>query len=306
MLQQTRMEVVLPYFQRFMARFPDLASLAAASSDEVMTLWSGLGYYRRAAMLQRGVRYVAEELGGVIPHEVPELLQIPGVGPYTAGAIASIAFDRPAAIVDGNVTRVLARLEAMEEESGSGTLRSKLWDEAKLLVDAAESPRMLNQSLMELGALICTPLHPSCLLCPVQTLCEARRGGVEQELPKPKRKRAVEQLEIALFVVCDAKGRVLLQREHGELMNGMFHFPHGSDALLRDSSALFRSGEELGTFRHTITHRAITFRLVRAEAKNDALGDATEAVWIDPRGRLDVPHPSYVMKAMKLLRKVES
>ena len=287
MLQQTRMEVVLPYFARFVARFPDLASLARATDDDVTTAWSGLGYYRRAKMLRAGASAVMEDFGGVIPSRVEELRTIPGIGRYTAGAIASVAFDQHAPIVDGNVARVLSRLFAHEGDP---------WVLAEALVRASRSPRALNQGLMELGALICKPRNPACLVCPVHEACVARATGRIDELPPPKPKKATRELRIPLFVIRDRHGRVLMRRASGTLMDAMYHLPHGDTSLLAGEPFIAESCELLGSFRHTVTTRKIEFVVYAARVGRRPAGYE----WIAEVD--EVPHPSYVRKALGLDR----
>jgi len=285
MLQQTRMEVVLPYFARFIGRFPDVASLARAAADEVATAWSGLGYYRRAKMLRAGAVAVVTQFGGVIPSAVDELLTIPGIGRYTAGAIASIAFDQTAPIVDGNVARVLSRLFAHTGDA---------WPLAEEIVSASRSPRALNQSLMELGALICKPRNPTCLVCPLHDTCVARTTGRIDEFPPPKPKKATRELSIPLYLVHDRHGRVLMRRASGTLMNAMYHLPHGDTSLLDGEPFTTKSRKLLGTFRHTVTTRKIEFVVYRARAPRRPHGYE----WI--ANIEQVPHPSYVRKALAL------
>lgn len=289
MLQQTRMEVVLPYFERFLARFPSLATLAAATDDDVTAAWSGLGYYRRARMLRAGAAAVMDRFGGVVPRTVDELLTIPGIGRYTAGAIASIAFDDRAPIVDGNVARVVARVFGDDEDA---------WGRAEGLVQACKSPRMLNQGLMELGALICTPRNPSCLLCPLRNECVALATGRVDELPHPKEKKATRELRIALYLIRDRKGRVLMRRESGPLMSDLYHLPHGDTSLLTGQPLDPAHRQLLGTFRHTVTTRKIEFTVYTADAPR--VKDGYE--WIDLARLGEVPHPSYVKKALMLAR----
>lgn len=284
MAQQTRMDVVLDYFARFLRRFPTLRALARASDDDVTAAWSGLGYYRRARMLRDGARAVCEHFGGVIPSEVDELRTIPGIGRYTAGAIASIAFDEAAPIVDGNVARVLARLFSDE---------SQPWTHADALVRAAKSPRNLNQGLMEIGALLCKPHNPLCHACPLRDDCAAFATNRIGELPSKKPKPATRQLRIALYLVTDRRGRVLMRREAGPLMNAMFHLPHGDTSLLTGTPLTVARRERLGKFRHTVTNRRIEFEVFSAIAKR-----AAGFCWIDPAS--DFPHPSYVRKALRL------
>ena len=289
MLQQTRMEVVLPYFERFLARFPTIAALAAASDDDVTSAWSGLGYYRRARMLRAGALAVMERFSGNLPESVDDLLTIPGIGRYTAGAIASIAFDAPAPIVDGNVTRVVARLFGDDDDP---------WARAEALVQASESPRALNQALMELGALICTPRNPTCLICPLSKQCVALATGRVDDLPRPKEKKATRELNIALYVIRDRRGRVLMRRESGPLMNDLYHLPHSDTSLLTGEPLDATPRQLLGTFRHTVTIRKIEFTVYTADARG--LRGRKDYEWIDVSAMSEVPHPSYVTKALRL------
>ena len=289
MLQQTRMEVVLPYFERFLERFPTLASLAAATDDDVTAAWSGLGYYRRAKMLRAGAAAVMERFGGIIPRSVDELLTIPGIGRYTAGAIASVAFQQRAPIVDGNVTRVLSRVFAIEGD---------VWSYATSLVENCKSPRALNQGLMELGALVCKPRNPSCLLCPLQQTCIARATGRIDELPPPKAKKATRALRIPLYLVRDRRGRVLLWRASGPLMDAMYHLPHGDRSLFDTAPLEVTRNEVVGTFRHTVTTRRIEFVVYAATLRGRARRGYE---WIAPEEMSDLPHPSYVKKALRLV-----
>ena len=289
MLQQTRMEVVLPYFERFLARFPDLPSLARATDDEVMAAWSGLGYYRRAKMLRAGAADVVERFGGVVPSNVDDLMTITGIGRYTAGAIASIAFDQRAPIVDGNVARVLSRLFALDNDA---------WPHATSLVQNSRSPRALNQSLMEVGALICKPRNPACLLCPVRESCVARATRRVDDFPPPKPKKETRALRIPLYLVRDRRGRVLMHRVSGTLMDSMYHLPHGDTSLLDGAPLAATPGALLGTFRHTVTTRRIEFLLYEAEVRGRVKGFE----WIDIERMHEVPHPSYVRKALRLIQ----
>ena len=281
MLQQTRMEVVLPYFERFIGRFPTLESLARASEQDVMAAWSGLGYYRRARML-----HAAARVAGRLPQTVEELMALPGIGRYTAGAIASIAFNQRAPIVDGNVARVIARLFGSEDDA---------WPRAEALVNACKTPRDFNQGLMEIGALICTPRNPSCLVCPVSASC-ATRGD---DLPRPKEKKQTRALQIPIYLIVDRRGRVLMRREAGPLMNAMYHLPHGDTSLLSGDPLDVNRRDLLGSFRHTITTRRIEFSLYTAE-RRDRIRDSREYVWVDPADIAEVPHPSYVTKALRI------
>lgn len=298
MLQQTRMEVVLGYYERFMTRFPNVASLASASFDDVTAAWSGLGYYRRARMLRDGAVDVMTRFGGVIPTTVDELMTIAGIGRYTAGAIASIAHGQRAPIVDGNVARIVARLFAIEAPLASPALMREAWIRAEELVAVSKSPRDFNQGLMELGALVCTPRNPSCGRCPLRTHCVAFTSDRVDELPRPKAKLATRELRIPLYLVTDRTGRVLMRRESGQLMRGMFHLPHGDTTLLSGTPLDVVIGTTLGTFRHTVTNRRITFEVFAVARRPRARGG--EYAWIDPAALAAIPHPSYVRKALRL------
>jgi A/G-specific adenine glycosylase len=298
MAQQTRIDVVLAYFERFIERFPTLDALAAASDDDVTAAWSGLGYYRRARMLREGAVAVRERFGGRLPRTVKELQSIPGIGRYTAGAIASIAFHERAPIVDGNVARVLARLFAIDARQA--------WSRAESLVAASTSPRDFNQGLMEIGALICTPRNPSCHRCPLRNDCIALRTHRIDELPPPKAKPVTRHMTIALYVVTK-RGRVMMQREEGKLMRGMFHLPHGDTSLLTGKPLRAKNATLIGSFRHTVTNRRITFEVYQCSGARfgrrrprAAAATPSSANWVRPTDLPNIPHPSYVRKALQL------
>jgi len=300
MAQQTRLEVVVDYFPRFLQRFPTLAALAAAGEDDVVSAWSGLGYYRRARMLRLGARDVVARYGGKVPTTVDELLSIDGIGRYTAGAIASIAHQVKAPIVDGNIVRVIARLAALAPPLGSPALMKEAWLHAEKLVRACKRPRDFNQGLMEIGALLCKPRQPICGECPLSTHCRAYAAGRTAELPAPKEKIATCELRIPLYLVVDRRGRVLMRREHGPLMTSLFHLPHGDSSLLAGVPLEVSATEPLGTFRHTVTNRRITFELFAAR-RHDLVRDGDDGyAWIDLATLDRTPHPSYVAKALRM------
>jgi A/G-specific adenine glycosylase len=291
MLQQTRMEVVLGRYQKFLTRFPSIRSLASSTEEEVTAAWSGLGYYRRARMLREAAIAIVVRFGGKLPSDAATLMTIAGIGRYTAGAIASIAYDRRAPIVDGNIARIIARLYGIE------TLRAT-WDRADELVRAAASPRMFNQALMEIGALICKPKNPNCPQCPLRTQCFAFRQRAVDSFPRKAKRPATRKLRIPLYVVTDARGRILMRRESGKLMTGMFHLPHGNGLLFRGSRFASRASRRVGEFQHTVTNRRITFEVFIAV--RPATRDARPATWIHPHKLSEIPIPSYVRKALQL------
>jgi A/G-specific adenine glycosylase len=230
MCQQTRVDTATPYWERWMARFPTVGALAEAPLDDVLGLWAGLGYYGRARNLHRAARVVVADHAGELPRSADGLRAIPGIGRYTAGAIASIAYDEAAPVVDGNVARVLARVFALEDDVRSTAGQRALWQHAAELVPA-DAPGDFNQGLMELGATICTPAKPRCAMCPLAARCAARAAGRQDELPVvPRRKRADELprlRQIAAWIERD--GRVLLaQRPAGGLYGGLWELPQAA------------------------------------------------------------------------------
>jgi A/G-specific adenine glycosylase len=280
MLQQTRVETVIPYYERFLARFPDVEALADAPEDAVLAQWSGLGYYRRARLLQAGAREVVARYGGAVPGDREARLGLPGVGRYTAGAIGSIAFDRPEPIVDGNVARVLSRLRCIETPLGEARTESRLWDEAERLV-LGERPGALNQALMELGATVCTKGAPRCGECPIASACEARRRGEVDRLPIPKARKAPKRLELAAAVAVRGGREVFLVRGREALFGGLYSLPlaeRGDDgataarAALRACGATSGALSRRGHLEHVLSHRRLDVEVFRGDG-----GRATKA-----------------------------
>ena len=270
MLQQTRVETVIPYFARFIERFPTLGELATAHVDEVLALWSGLGYYSRARRLHAAAKEVVERHGGEFPRARSEAESLPGVGAYTAGAVLSIAYGLEEPLVDGNVQRVLARWFVVEGVVTKAGPRRELEGLAASLVDGVGDPASWNQALMELGATVCLPREPRCKGCPVRAECEGRARGVQSELPElPQRPKTVD-VELEIFLVQEG-GRVLLRkRGAGGRMAGLWELPtrelSSGSALLfpEDLEVALLGREEVGELRHTITKHRITARVQRA------------------------------------------
>jgi len=300
MLQQTRMDVVLERFQSFVTRFPTFAALAAADENDVLAEWSGLGYYRRARMLHAASRVIVNEHGGQMPSEVESLRKLPGVGRYTAGAIGSIALDLRRPIADGNVLRVFSRLDCLDAPLGSRELESRVWIRAKEFVDASTSPRIANQSLMELGALICKTAQPLCGACPVADLCGANLANLVHTFPHPKKKISTITLHIPLLVV-RLGDRFLFRKGSGRLMRDMWHLPHGSGALMPEMATTYSTGRPFGYVKHTVTNRRITFEVLEATIDSDAIAEGMDREWMTMEELLREPHPSYVRKALALV-----
>ncbi|MEW9502042.1 A/G-specific adenine glycosylase [Jeotgalibacillus marinus] len=229
MLQQTRVDTVIPFYNRFMELFPTIETLAYAPEEKVLKAWEGLGYYSRARNLQSAVREVHEQYGGTVPNTPKEISSLKGVGPYTAGAILSIAYGIPEPAVDGNVMRVLSRVLGIWDDISKASSR-KIFEEAVRHLIAEHNPSYFNQALMELGALICSPTSPSCLLCPVNEHCLAFAEGIQSELPVKTRKKSTKMIDILTVIVQNQEGEWLVNQRpsHGLLAN-LWEFPNLED-----------------------------------------------------------------------------
>jgi A/G-specific adenine glycosylase len=282
MLQQTRVETVIPYYERFLRRFPTLEALAEAEEDEVLSHWSGLGYYRRARLLHAGAREVVARYGGKVPEQVQDRRALPGVGRYTAGAIGSIAFDKPEPVVDGNVTRVLARLYGIDTPMGTARTTKRLWDEAARLV-SGQRPGAFNQALMELGATVCSPRRPRCEVCPLATDCYAYTNGHVEALPVVRARKAPSVVNLVAVVATCGRGSdraVWLVRSQERLFGGLWGLPtvQRDGAQVGDAlAALHAAGisarvrpRPSARIEHVLTHRRLqvdVFRATGADAR---------------------------------------
>jgi len=269
MLQQTQVSVVLPYWTAFLARFPDVTALARASLDEVLAAWRGLGYYARARNLHTAAKAVVERHGGRLPRDVEALRALPGFGRYTVGAVASIAFGRQVPLVDGNVARVLARLFGIEGATGDAGREKQLWALAEALVEG-ERPGDWNQALMELGATVCRPEQPTCLLCPLRSRCVALAAGTVADIPAPKLAIARRPLHLAVAAVRRGEELLLVRRDGTGLFGGLWELPGVECAPGRELAALRARWPDivarpLGRVARTLTHRALTIEIFAAE-----------------------------------------
>lgn len=285
MLQQTQVARVAERFPRFIARFPSIRRLAGSSIDEVLQEWEGLGYYRRARLLHQAARAIQERHGGRVPSEVSALRALPGVGPYTAGALASLAFGRSEAIVDGNVARVLIRLSGRVVAGDDPEVVRWCWTRSRELVAASADPAVLNEALMELGATVCTPRSPTCSECPIASTCAAHREGSVDRTPlaksRPDRKRVVHHV---IVLSPHRRGRrlcaTLRKRPDTGLWASMWEFPSVESPRRMSVGALERhlgagrgSIRRVDSFRHATTHREVEF-LVH-ELERAALGKSS-------------------------------
>ncbi len=273
MLQQTRVDTVIPYYDRFLKRFPDVTALARAPLDSVLKSWENLGYYTRARHLHEAARVIATRYGGKIPDAKEQLLLLPGIGAYTAGAILSIAFEKPCAAVDGNITRVIARLFGTEEPVDGKDSKKKIEGIAQRLVPAGE-PGHFDQALMDLGSGICTPRSTDCPICPLAGFCIARKKGIQEAIPVKRKAAAVPQRKAVAAVIRNDAGKVLMvKRPHRGLLGGLWSFPgsvlDAGDApavklrkALREELGLkIFPGKELFRVEHGYSHFTITVRV---------------------------------------------
>ncbi len=290
MLQQTQIATVLDrgYYERWLKRFPDFTRLATAPEAEVLQAWEGLGYYRRARNLQALARAVLDRHDGVFPRDPDSIRALPGIGPYTAGAVASFAFNLPAPLVDGNVARVLARLDDDHQPIDSTAGQQRLWQRAEELVRAAESPRVLNSALMELGQSVCRPGRPLCLQCPVKRHC---RAGTPAELPVKKPRPQITAVTERVFFLAQGDA-ILLEQEHGARRTGLWKLPPlPSDLQDAPPPVLFKSTYGITRYKVTLW--------VHAAPPEAVLADHQRLV---PRGELAAtPMPSPYRRALDTL-----
>ncbi len=306
MLQQTRVTTVIPYYESFMDRFPTVEALAAGSIVEVLALWSGLGYYRRARQLHAAAQEIAEE--GRFPSTAAELQRLPGIGPYTAAAVASMAFGEAVPVLDGNVERVLSRRLGLDRDPKKAAARKRLLEAGARLLDASR-PGDSNQALMELGATICRPRQPECSSCPLAAGCRARLSGDPEQYPPSRRRRDVERVDLAVALVQRSDRVLLFRRPEDEgLLAGLWELPNvprskslaGSErALGRRYGGRWRLEPAAQRVRHGITHHALVLHVHPARFRaGDTVAEGPEAAWVSPAERADYPLPSVVEKIL--------
>jgi len=311
MLQQTTVATVVPYFERFLARFPDVAALAAANEDDVTAAWSGLGYYRRARHLHAAARAVVERHGGALPADEETLRALPGLGPYTAAAVASIAFGARTFALDGNGARVTARLFGVRASIDRPATREALRARGLAEVPAARAGDF-NQAVMELGATVCAPRAPGCAACPLARKCVAHAAGEAARLPVRSPRRGKRLVRVACFALVDGAGRVLLVRRQAGLLAGTWALPTveleedapGEDAargVVRELGVTAGRLVARGEVRHIFTHRDVTAEVFRAQAAARRVRDGQGARrWLAPDAFATVGISTFTRKALRL------
>ncbi len=307
MLQQTQVETAIPYFERWMARFPSIAALANASQQDVLQTWEGLGYYSRARNLHRAAQMIIERYSGDLPQERTALEKLPGIGKYTAGAILSMAFGHDEAALDANIRRVLARVFDVALPARTAQGEARLWQLAQENLPSGCAGDF-NQALMDLGAQICTPRAPTCPICPLNSLCQAYRLGTQEQRPLLKQKSPVPHVTVTAAVIWRGSEVLIARRPESGLLGGLWEFPGGKLEAGEELVAGLRReireelgveinvGEPFGVYRHAYTHfkvtlYAFTCQLARGEPQalhHSALTWCTPALLRDfPMGKID-------------------
>ncbi|MEZ4845442.1 MAG: A/G-specific adenine glycosylase [Bdellovibrionota bacterium] len=297
MLQQTRVDTAIPYYEKFLSTFPTVDDLAKASEHEVLKVWQGLGYYRRAKLIHKAAKEVSANYNGQLPPSSAELSKLPGFGPYTSGAVASIAFNECAPAVDGNVKRVLSRIFATHAPVEPIALEAAQVD----------TPSDWTQSLMELGAIICVPKSPKCLICPVRDICEANLSGKVEQFPPATKKAKVKEIFATTWMIQHPKNKCLLiqQRPEDGRWSNMWEFP--TDEFEQQPSNLKSSitrsiGKKIGKFKHLLTHRTMHIEVLHAQAtKNTSI--AKHQKWITLEELPNFPFSKMQLKAFEIFSK---
>lgn len=313
MLQQTRVDQARPYFLRFIDSFPDVESLAGAAIDDVLVLWEGLGYYSRARNLHRAAQLVMEEYSGYLPRTRIQLKSLPGIGDYTASAIASIAFDEAAAAVDGNVIRVIARVFALEGDRKSARTRTNVQSLVDRLIPS-EQPGRFNEALMELGARVCTPRNPDCVLCPLRHVCLAYQSGDPEAYPAAPRRRDIPHHDIAVGVIIDDHRYLVQKRASEAMLGGLWEFPGGKveQGETPEQACIREVAEETGlqiaivhalpAIAHAYSHFRITLHPFLCRIVDGTVSEsASPKRWITSEESRDLAFPRANRRLMEML-----
>ncbi|NOZ12512.1 MAG: A/G-specific adenine glycosylase [Acidobacteria bacterium] len=314
MLQQTRVDTVIPYFLRFLDRFPDVSALAKADLQDVLKLWEGLGYYARARNLHRAARKITDEFSGIIPPDPERFRSLPGVGPYISAAVMSIACGYPLPVVDGNVLRAVCRIFALKDDISRPSAKKKV--AALLTKQIPETqPGDFNEALMELGATVCTPKSPRCTRCPLAKLCMAKQAGIVSELPVKTPKAPVPEFRVVVAVIRNENGQILIQkRPENGLLGGLWEFPGGkvekgeapAAALERECreelGVKVKTGREIATIRHAYTHFKILLTAFHCRIEEGTVQSRLPLKWAEMEEIDTLPFPKANHKIFPYLR----
>ena len=314
MLQQTQVATVIAYFNRFTAAFPTAAELAAAPEADVLRLWEGLGYYRRARQLHAAAKKIVTEYGGEFPRTFDAVRALPGVGRYTAGAILSIGLDLPLPILEANTVRLFSRLAGFQGDPHSTVGQAFLWKFAEEILPA-EDIGLFNQALMELGSLICKPREPACGECPVAAFCAAKKLGLQAEIPRPKKKPVIEDVTEAAVVIRRGKSILIRRRKAKERWAGMWDFPRFEVAAENEAALAAEVADNvqsqmkiaidnvtpLATIKHGVTRFRITLRCFTAAYGRGKIAGDEETLWLDPNALEEYPLSVSGRKIARLL-----
>ena len=315
MLQQTQVATVIPYYERFLKRFPTVQKLARAREQSVLKLWEGLGYYSRARNLQKAARSIIQDHNGQIPQSADQLHALPGIGPYTAGAIASIAFDLDEPVLDGNVIRVLSRLFRLKSNPEETAAKKKLWQLAEKMVPAGKAS-FFNQALMDLGATTCTPRKASCVTCPVSALCLAKKSNLQEVLPVKTKAKPLPHHHIGVGVIWKKDKILIDRRKPAGLLGGLWEFPGGKQKksetlpacvrreVLEELAVKVKVGKSLITVKHAYSHFKITLHVYscRYLSGNPKAIACTAWKWVKVSELEKFPFPAANLKIIEKLK----
>lgn len=314
MLQQTQVKTVIPYYQNWIKAYPTMEKLAAAPEAQVLKHWEGLGYYSRARNLRKAAQQVVSEHGARVPETLDGILSLPGIGRYTAGAILSIAFGKKIPVLDGNVKRVLSRLFRMNENGTNRSSEEKLWQTAEKLLPARRVGDF-NQAVMELGATICLPRQPDCSSCPLQSICEASRHGVQAQFPPAKPRTVIQKIQVSAAVIFKNGKVYIQQRQHGGLMGGLWEFPGGKlePGETPEQCIIREIHEELGvqvvpdkklmTIQHSYTQFRVTLHVFSCRMISPRLrvNGCEQWKWVKPSALNTYPFPAANVRIVESL-----
>lgn len=316
MLQQTQVDTVIPYFNRFISVLPTIHDLANADQQTVLKLWEGLGYYSRARNLHKAAKMIVTELDGLIPESYRELQRIPGIGPYIAAAITSIAFNHPVPVVDGNVLRVFARFWGLHDDITNMKTRQLIFDKLTPVIQPI-TPSDFNQAIMEMGALVCKPTQPQCLLCPLQKECRAYRQNLTTTLPIKSRKNPVPHYNISVGVIWDGEHILIGRRKESQMLGGLWEFPGGKQQadesskqavareILEETALTVDPIEPYCTVNHAYSHFKITLTAWKCQVKSGKARakSAEKLEWVSLKELDKYPFPTANKKVIEMVRR---